>query len=406
MAVGLCVPGTGFTRVLTSLFGRLQDTYDIHWLGIGYKGSIITTDGYTLYPTNLEGGDLYAAYQMGALVEALKADFIFLLNDFWMFKNYERVIKTLNHQPTTVAYIPLDGKVDNPKDVEDTLFLDHIVCYTQFSLTETVNAFSKIVEQEQHPECHVIPHGTDLDDFYPLAHRNLPGQFINRTRVKETVFPELLNSKESFIVLNANRISERKALHLTIEGFAKFASNKPNAYLCFHLPNTPELILNKFKVQIANSGISEKIILNPLGNDYVSSDTLNMLYNACDVGVNTSMGEGWGMIAFEHAATGAAQIVPNHTACQELWKDSAELLDVKEWKVLYNNPFTMGEINPMSLKDSLENLYKDKSALMKYSIKAYNLANSNIYDWDRISNSWDSLFSKSLDNSKVEQITS
>ena len=369
---------------------------DSHWLGIGYKDQITKSNGYTLYPTNLEGGDIYGAYQMEALVEDIKADFIFLLNDFWMFKNYERVIKTLKHQPITIAYIPLDGKIDNPEDVRGALFLDHVVCYTQFSLNETVKAFSKLVDKKQHPNCHVIPHGTDLDAFFPLENREDDSQFLNRTAIKAKVFSSITPIEDSFVVLNANRISERKALHLTLEGFAKFAAHKPNAYLCFHLPNTPELLLNEFKKQIAASGISEQIILNPLGNDYVSNTAINELYNACDVGVNTSMGEGWGMIAFEHGATGAAQIVPNHTACQELWKNNAELLEVKTWRVLHNNPFTMGEINPIALKQALERLYNDTSYRLQLSLKAFNTANSECYDWQIIANSWDAVFQNAM----------
>lgn len=32
------------------------------------------------------------------------------------------------------------------------------------------------------------------------------------------------------------------------------------------------------------------------------------------------MGEGWGMVSFEHVATGAVQIVPDRSACGKLWK--------------------------------------------------------------------------------------
>ena len=53
----------------------------------------------------------------------------------------------------------------------------------------------------------------------------------------------------------------------------------------------------------------------------VSNRVLNCIYNACDVGINTSIGEGWGLVSFEHAATGAGQIVPRHSACEELWRD-------------------------------------------------------------------------------------
>jgi len=42
--------------------------------------------------------------------------------------------------------------------------------------------------------------------------------------------------------------------------------------------------------------------------------------HACDVGVNTCKGEGFGLVNFEHAACRVAQVVPNHTSCKELFE--------------------------------------------------------------------------------------
>ena len=63
-------------------------------------------------------------------------------------------------------------------------------------------------------------------------------------------------------------------------------------------------------------GVRERV-LGVVAGDHPSlaPDELNVLYNACDVGLNTSEGEGFGLIALEHAAAGAAQVVPRHSAC-------------------------------------------------------------------------------------------
>jgi glycosyltransferase involved in cell wall biosynthesis len=37
---------------------------------------------------------------------------------------------------------------------------------------------------------------------------------------------------------------------------------------------------------------------------------INILYNACDIGINTCEGEGFGLCQFEHAAVGGPQVVP------------------------------------------------------------------------------------------------
>ena len=76
-------------------------------------------------------------------------------------------------------------------------------------------------------------------------------------------------------------------------------------------------------------GIEDRLILTAV-EPYlpaVGDEVLNWIFNACDVGINTSVGEGWGLVNLEHAATGAAQVVPRHSACEELWTGSALLLE-------------------------------------------------------------------------------
>ncbi len=396
VAVGLYVPGTGFTRVLTSLFSRLSADFNIHWLGVGYRGDIIHSN-YTLYPTNLEGGDVYAAFQMAEYAEQFNADAIFLLNDFWMLKNYRQCLESLEKRIPCIAYVPLDGKIDRAEDIENCAFVDHIVCYNKLSLEQSERAFNKLFKQKKInriPALHTIYHGTDLNEFSILPPRNNASVLNNRKELKEKLFPNLVDPENSFIVLNANRIAIRKALHLTLAGFSAFAQNKSNAFLCLHVPNTPERHLSEFIKLIDRYGLSEKVLLNPLGESYVANNTLNELYNACDVGINTSMGEGWGMISFEHAATGAAQIVPEHTACKELWKDYGLLTKVAQWKRVNNNPFLMGEIDPSHLAQQLQSLYEDPEHLLKISNLCFERATSTAFDWNNISNQWSALLQK------------
>ena len=65
--------------------------------------------------------------------------------------------------------------------------------------------------------------------------------------------------------------------------------------------------------------------LNPLAGGVVDDRALNLLYNACDVGIDTSMGEGGGG-QLRHGAAGPAQIVPAHSACAEVWNGRAEMI--------------------------------------------------------------------------------
>ena len=76
----------------------------------------------------------------------------------------------------------------------------------------------------------------------------------------------------------------------------------------------------------------------------VEVDMLNTIYNACDVGVNTCKGEGWGLVNFEHAACKVAQVVPNHTSCKEIFEGYGQLIDCNHVDV--DTTFARGDALP------------------------------------------------------------
>ena len=128
-------------------------------------------------------------------------------------------------------------------------------------------------------------------------------------------------------MLNASRFDQRKRIDLTVEGFARFAAGKPaNVRLCLHHAILGDAETDQITALIARFGLQARVHLNPLAGGVVGDRDLNLLYNACDAGINTSMGEGWGLVSVEHGAAGAAQIVPDHSACAELWNGRAEMI--------------------------------------------------------------------------------
>src|SRR5262245_3523846 len=102
IAVGAYLPGSGFTRVLWTVLGGLAGRFDVHYIGIGYKGPRLTEAGVTLHPSNLQGGDVYGAYQCAELVQFLDAPLVLLLNDLWMLSNYPYPLAPLADRVRTV----------------------------------------------------------------------------------------------------------------------------------------------------------------------------------------------------------------------------------------------------------------------------------------------------------------
>jgi glycosyltransferase involved in cell wall biosynthesis len=132
--------------------------------------------------------------------------------------------------------------------------------------------------------------------------------------------------------------------------------------------------------------------LNPLAGGVVDDDKLNLLYNACDVGMNTSMGEGWGLVSFEHGAAGGAQIVPAHSACAEIWSGRAEMIPPARSYTPEFSVLEMGEVSTEGAAQALENLYCDLRRRQALAQAAFQAAQNPEYAWDAIAARFDDLF--------------
>ncbi len=388
VGVGLFVPGTGFTRVLESLFEQLSPHAEIHWLGIGYKDARVQREHYTLYPCNPHGGDLYGAYGAVELAEQVKAKTIFLLNDLYILKNYAKAWTSLREKNTRlVVYAPLDGTITDPASIKDCSWPDDLVLYNQWALqsfgsAQDIFGSAQDIETFAAPRLHAINHGVDRHVFYP------PADAAEQKRLKQELF-DIPGAADTIFILNANRYNERKDIETTIAAFAGALPHfKRPARLCLHTPHTDPQLKTTLETVIANSGCGSTILLNPLGEEYTNDSSLVKLFQACSIGINTSLGEGWGMISFEHAACGAAQVVPDHTAPAELWKNAAILIPKARPVQLPTNPFGMYASDTAFLSKELVKLVNDENYLADVSNACYNRAAEDRFDWKVIGEQW------------------
>jgi D-inositol-3-phosphate glycosyltransferase len=404
IAIGYNTAGTGLTRVMHSVMRRLADRHEIHYLGIGYRGEIVRDRGLTIYPTNPRGGDIFAAFQAKEMIEAIDPSLLFILHDIWLFEFYLRELgpyrDRAEHRLKIAAYIPLDGKIVNEMDAAPLVHADRVIAYTQFGRAQFEGAFQRLRDAgraDGTPAVDIIPHGIDPQRFFPFEELMQAGFASSaRARAKQRVFGDRLDRvdpHESFIVLNASRLDVRKRVDLTVEGFAKFAAGKPaNVRLCLH-----HAIMNtdgeeELAAVIRRCGIGDHVIFNPFGGRVVDDEELNWLYNACDIGINTAMGEGWGLVTCEHGAAGGAQVVPDHTACAELWHGRAELITPARFFVPPSSVLEMGEVSPEGVARALENLYANPERCRELSRAAAAFALDPALSWDVITRQFDDLF--------------
>ena len=113
--------------------------------------------------------------------------------------------------------------------------------------------------------------------------------------------------------------------------------------------------------------------------------------------MNTSTGEGWGLVAFEHAAAGGAQILADHTSHSELWKGAALLIPADKGEGRGDHPAANGKIDPLELADALSALHNDPSLLGEVAERCRRRAAEARFNWENICDEWETLFLRLLE---------
>jgi len=396
LVIGDGATGSGFARVIKSIFIRLTDHYDIKQL---LPFDVSLTDSQPDWPWPLFGIDpkTNAEKPIDRLLDDLQPELILIVNDMHVIRKYILLLDSWRktHDVKLLAYCPID-LTPLPLDLVGPLQgLDALVAYTEFGRGVIEESFLQLNTGNPGPEMHVIPHGIDTDLFFPLSSDGTSNP--DRKAARRTLFDDDVDYLDSFIVLNANRNQPRKRIDLTIRGFSLFADDKPaNVFLYLHM-GLKDLAWDIVEL-CKRHDVYERLIVsaNQDAGPSVDDARLNVIYNACDVGVNTAVAEGWGLVSFEHAATGAAQIVPCHTALAELWEGSAVTVHpsftLTDPKGLFDEYF----VAPEDVARSLESLYRDPVYRQQMSLKAYQNATQPKYSWGVIAETWKQLLDQYL----------
>jgi D-inositol-3-phosphate glycosyltransferase len=305
---------TGFGRVAEYLIPALAKSHEVHALSTNWHGDPSPMQQFcAMYPAMAYGSDPFGSHRIRELVQQIKPELVFVINDIWVAINLFDQIKDLREQLgfKFVVYTPIDSYGLFPELCGAVEQWDCLITYTEFAKEELRKmGYGKPV--------HVVGHGTDFTKFFP----------IDKLECRR----ELGVPEDVFIVFNGNRNQPRKRIDLTIKGFIKFAKDKPDARLWLNM-GTKDMgwdLVPLFKRVARDEGYdgTGKLILtspNFSTSNCLPIEQLNKVYNACDVGVNTCIGEGWGLVNSEHAATGVAQVVPDHTSLKEIFNGTRRI---------------------------------------------------------------------------------
>jgi len=342
LAVGQALNASGYGRVMESLLPLLSGAFEVVLFAPNHREPSLHKNGIEIRGSTIRG-DPFGRVELPRLLAELAPDVVLVQVDAAAFPMHAPAIAA--YDGFAVAYCPVDWSEIPPSIAQALATFDRVVAYTEFGRGVLERALAMPVED-------VIPHGVDTTRFTPLGDRD----------------------DKSFVVLNANRNLHRKRVDLTLEGFARFARDRPRARLRLHMGahdagcDVPTLA--------AELGIGDRIELTPGEGrrPHVDDAELNRIYNAAHVGINTCAAEGFGLVAFEHAATGAPQIVPDHSACGELWRNHGLLLPA--------------DPTPDDVAAALARVHDDPALRAALGHAALAHARDPRYAWPRIAERW------------------
>lgn len=167
----------------------------------------------------------------------------------------------------------------------------------------------------------VVPHGFAADKVQPVP--------VSEARAALNI------PQDAFVVLNWNRNLVRKRFDIFLMAWAKFVTrNSWNRKLLALLNSNKEvgfdvwdILRHEFRAcGVTADGMQDALDTVRINFGAVPDATVNLIYNAADIGVNTAEGEGFGLCSFEHAGVGKAQVVARVGGLSDIFDETCAVM--------------------------------------------------------------------------------
>lgn len=384
---------TGFSTVAENIIEFLKPHYNIVVVDFYKDSSYLSFNGGVTVIGKKNNEDTFGAERIA--LNMGNFDAIFIINDAW---NIDSILNTLklsgNKIPQIITYFPIDASLHYATWYKHFDVVGFPVTYTNYA-KEVVREASLGFANKEHGESllskiSIIPHGINKNHFFRISDKKK----VRRELFKTDKFDN------SYIVLNANRNQPRKKLDITMRAFAQFVhgdhENNKDAYLYMHTAiqgsniNVYELAK---KLKIENNLILSTTLENESKKPNATEQEMNLIYNACDVGINTSIGEGWGLCSVEQASLGIPQIVPYHSACKEIFSiDECEYIQCVE-DIMQDGIMTMASLPNVDSATFAIARFANKENREAKAKLTYDKFSSSDLEWEgKISEAWLKIF--------------
>lgn len=375
---------TGFANVVHNLVEHLHQYWDISILALNYLGDPHPVQKHAqLYnPAAKVQGDLYGSQRIRELIQKIRPDVIFIINDPWICVQYVELLRQTNNTAPIVLYTPVDATQLDEEYVIPLNGANRIIAYTEFGKHELTSAGLK-------KPIDVIPHGIDTTIYKP----------IGRTEARSKIgIPQ-----DWFIVNVTDRNQIRKRIDLALYAFSEWVKDKPlNIKLHYHGALMDEgwdimKLAKRLGLRGHENTLEDRLIITSPdinSRNGVPLDRMPYVYGIANVGLSTTLGEGWAMTVHERMAMRIPMIVPRSSALSEWPNGGVHYIETSP------DPFfnihglnTRGAVPIVaSIINGLERLYTDAKYREKIALDGYRIATDKKYKWENVAKRFNEIF--------------
>lgn len=365
------VAPTGFANVAKNLFDELHKDFQVSIVGINYHGDRkYDTDKYFVYSVSRD--DMLGIKRMPSIIKRENPDILLLFQDiFYLSDNIKKFKESLKKDAKTVVYFPVDGSPYSVAWKEIFKEVNSVITYSDWAIRTIKDRV------ETNKKIYKLYHGVDTNIFKPL-----PKEKIEEIR-------KSLRWEGKFVAININRFQPRKSIPLSARAFSMFAKGYKTCKCGQHMPldrNScdlnmcpPEDIIetvvhnrrdvfyylhmmpqeasmgpgraNLLQNHLINAGFNDDDANTILGmntsniyNQEVSEEQLNQIYNAANINISSTLGEGFGLSLIESAAAGTPTIAPRNSAIPEVLNGTGRMVSNRG---LMNQALDNGHLRPI-----------------------------------------------------------
>ena len=309
---------TGYSKVSYNLVNQLATlSPKVKTFHFGFQRHI-TRSNLRKYPAGITSYDAaanedpkeegFGYNKLAEYIETVQPDVVMIYNDPYTITKFIEAMKHERGKSDYKLWLYLDQVytgIAAPLIEIVQKHADRIYCFTDIWKT-------KFLEYGPFSDVRILEHAVDPTTYTSMSEEG-------RKPIRQT---NLSLPADAVVMLNANRNSQRKRIDLTVSGFVGLLKKQPTKpyYLIIATNLQPQTgahydIQRIYLEELKDNGMDfqhfgRRILMIDTSPPNVWSDeAINQLYNAADIGINTSDGEGFGLCQLEHMYVGAPQIV-------------------------------------------------------------------------------------------------